>query len=163
MAHKIYIGIDNGISGSIGIISDNGEPIYVPTPIKTEQSYTKTKQMISRVDCVRLRTLFSCFPCGDTFVALERPMLNPTRFKASVSALRSLEATLIMVEEFKFPYAYLDSKEWQKALLPSGLEGDDLKKASKDIGRRLFPNIDWVMFKDADGLLIAEYARRKGL
>jgi hypothetical protein len=89
-------------------------------------------------------------------------MVNSTRFNASLSAIRALEATLIALEESKLPYEYIDSKEWQKHLLPKGLKGsDELKKASLDIGKRLFPSLE--LKKDADGVLIAEYLRRKQL
>jgi len=163
MAHKIYVGVDNGVSGSIGIIFDDGTYLHYPTPIKTQQSYTKAKQNISRIDCEELCKIFEPLAPEDVFVVLERPMVNPTRFKASVSAVRALEATLIVVERRCYPYLYLDSREWQKVMLPSGLEGPDLKIASLDIGKRLFPKIEWKKLKDADGLLMAEYARRKGL
>lgn len=162
MAHKYYIGVDNGVSGSIGIVLWDGCYSFSHTPVKKELSYTKEKQWISRVDYSALMELLTA-PKDDVFVAIERPMINPMRFKASMSACRSLEATLLAVEAKGFPYIYLDSKEWQKAMLPSGLEGDELKKASLDIGKRTFPNIDWKKFKDADGLLIAEYCKRKGL
>ena len=48
------------------------------------------------------------------YCLLERPMVNPTRFQATASALRALEATLNVVELLKFSYSYCDSKEWQK-------------------------------------------------
>lgn len=89
-------------------------------------------------------------------------MVNPGRFLATASALRACEATLIVIESLKIPYQWIDSKEWQKALLPSGLKGPQLKKASKEIGLRLFPNIQ-LKHEDYDGLLIAEYARRQQL
>jgi hypothetical protein len=45
-------------------------------------------------------------------------------------------------------------------LLPKGIKGsDELKKASLDVGVRLFPKLP--LKKDADGILIAEYMRRK--
>jgi hypothetical protein len=87
-------------------------------------------------------------------------MINSTRFNASLSAVRALEATLIALEQFQFRYEYIDSKEWQKLLLPKNIKGsDELKKASLDIGKRMFPDLD--IKKDADGLLIAEYMRLK--
>ena len=73
-----------------------------------------------------------------------------------------LEATIIVLELLKIPFEYIDSKAWQRELLPKGLRKEELKKASLDVGRRLFPQIDWTKFKDADGLLIAEWGRRKG-
>ena len=97
-----------------------------------------------------------------SLVLIERPMVNPARFLASTSALRALEATLIVVEELKLPVRYLDSKEWQSEILPKGVEGpDELKAASLDIGQRLFPSLQFK--KDADSILIAEWARRNNL
>ncbi len=131
-------------------------------PVKTEQNYTKKKQMITRIDASLFYGIISI--CSDVKVLIERPMVNPSRFKATTSALRSLEAVLIPIEAYKHPYEYIDSKEWQKALLPKGVKGTpELKKASRGIGCRLFPQHKELILKhkDADGLLIAEYARRK--
>ena len=55
------------------------------------------------------------------------------------------------------------NKEWQKTMLPQGLKGSDqLKKASMDVGKRLFPCLSAIIdkHKDADGLLMAEHFRR---
>jgi len=163
-----YIGIDNGVTGSIALvtkhISDNR---LVPTPTHKEQSYTKKKQQITRVSFPVLLALFRDLddPEGP-MVLIERPFNNPTGVKATVSAMRCLEATLIAVETMGWRYQYIDSKEWQKALLPSGIKGTpELKAASRDIGKRLFPNLEDAIDKqkDADALLIAEWARRNGL
>lgn len=90
---------------------------------------------------------------------LERPMVNPRRFFASMSAMRAVESTLIALEAFDIPVTYLDSKEWQHVMLPKGLKGDDLKKGSLAIGKKLFPKLPLKV--DADGVLIAEYLRRR--
>ena len=165
-ANKIYVGIDNGVSGTIGWSGyENGNHIYgqIKTPIFSEQSYTKTKGNISRIDFRELKCFFeNMIKKNQLSVFLERPMVNPTRFQASMSALRALESTLVILEILDIPRQYIDSKEWQKVMLPSGLKGtDQLKKASLSIGKRLFPNISCK--PDADGILIAEYARRKQL
>ena len=157
---KNYLGIDNGVTGSIGIILDN-QYFYFKTPIKKELSYTKTKQWLNRIDFDRLKKDLSILNIH--LAIMERPMINPLRWKASMSAMRALEATQIALEQLKIPYQWLDSKEWQKAMLPAGLEKEELKEASLQIGKRLFPNIKWDDFDDADGILIAEYARRKSL
>lgn len=161
--NKVYIGIDNGVSGAVGIIHGSYYSL-VPMPTKSEQSYTKAKQLITRVDFDELGSLLKDYEHNDVLAILERPMVNPGRFKATNSALRCLEAVLICVELFGFPRMYVDSKEWQKMLLPAGLQKDELKKASADIGKRLFPKIQLSSkLKDADALLIAEWARRKAL
>lgn len=161
---KNYIGIDNGVTGAIAIIGDT-EVDFIQTPIKKEQNYTKSKQIVSRIDAQCLESYLRKYKGKESLVILERPMIFPGRFKATLSAMRSMEATLIIVELLELPLIYIDSKEWQRVLLPSGLEKEDLKKASLDIGSRLFPQFKKQILKqkDADALLIAEYARRKGL
>lgn len=162
----IKIGIDNGVSGSIGIVGEGIGARFIKTPIKKELSYQKSKKSyISRIDFPVLYTYFEdLVNLGlPMFASIERPMINSTRFSASISAARSLEATLIILELLKIPYEYCDSKAWQKELLPPGIKGSaEQKKASKDIGIRLFPMFEKEITKhgDADGLLIAEWARR---
>lgn len=156
-------GIDNGVSGSITALSSTGIcELHRIVPTKSEQSYTKTKQSITRIDVIELLAILSSpnfVPHCNNLAVLERPMINPTRFKASVSAARSLEATVIVLEQLGIPYRYIDSKEWQKEMLPSGCEKEELKKAAVDISKRLFPNVKTTTLT-ADSLLIAEYARR---
>ena len=155
---KAYIGIDNGVSGTIGIITDSFA-IIEKTPVNKVQDYTKAKKIINRVDVVELKNMLE-IEDYKIFALLERPMINPTRFAASISAVRAFEATLCVLESMKIPYQFIDSKEWQKELLPKGCSGDELKSASLDIGKRLFPHLN-INHPDMDGLLIAEYARRK--
>jgi hypothetical protein len=162
---KTYIGIDNGVTGSIGVISGS-DYLFERTPTIKQQSYTKTKKNISRIDFFILKIFFEnrMSLLHENLVLIERPMVNPTRFSATLSAMRALESTLICLEELNLPYQYIDSKEWQKALLPKGCKGTaELKQASRDIGRRLFPKLNIKDREDADGILIAEYARRNKL
>ena len=160
---KAYLGIDNGVSGSLAVIYRNGKWNAKKMPIKHELNYTKTKQYLNRIDHVALYGLLKSAydkSQGHLLVLVERPMLNSTRFRASVSALRALEATLIVIERLSLPYKYIDSKEWQKEMLPKGIKGNaELKKASKQIGERLFPGSS--VNKDCDAILIAEWAKRK--
>lgn len=164
---NVFIGIDNGVTGSIGIInsSNNNQVIdFIETPVFSEQNYTKTKANITRIDTKQLLQLLTPYANNENCIAyLERPMVNPGRFKATVSALRALEATLCVLENLNIAHLYIDSKEWQKALLPVGCHGEELKRASIDIGCRLFPmHKDSIKkHKDADGILIAEYCRQK--
>lgn len=170
MAHKIYVGCDNGTTGTVACVGDCVTR-FIETPIVKEQSYTKAKKIISRIDHLSLKQWFldimgTGFVASDLVVVIERPMINPMRFQASVSAARSLEATLCVIEDLGIPHLYVDSRAWQSKLLPKGLQGaPELKKASMDIGLRLFPDQEKVIHKhkDADGLLIAEWARREGL
>ncbi len=153
----IYIGIDNGVTGSIGIVGEEKSEFH-HTPVKNELSYTKAKKWIDRIDWEELRRIL--FGRQVKIIGIERPMVDPRKFATTQSAMRSLEATLVVIENLQYPYRYIDSKEWQKEMLPSGLKGPELKKASLDIGKRLFPQYADKFKKDADGILIAEYLRR---
>jgi len=166
---KIKIGIDNGVTGSIGIIVKdefNTNVFFYKMPVISQQDYTKKKKRIHRIafnafkDIVR----FVCDNEANVEIAIERPMINSTRFNASMSAARALEATLCVLEDLGIGFRYIDSKEWQKAVLPLGLKGSEqLKRASKEIGIRLYPQFTKLITscKDADGLLIAHYLMMK--
>lgn len=166
---KIYIGIDNGVSGSLAFLAPPECATVFRTPCLKVKDYQKGAKRISRIHFSALRgmifeelTKASAPDASHGFVLLERPMVNPLKFKASVSALRAHEATLIVLESLGIAYDYIDSRAWQKMFLP-GVKGEALKPASLDVARRLFPKTDFGKLKDGDALLIAEYARRKNM
>ena len=166
---KTYLGVDNGCTGSMGIIYPDGEWHYVKTPVKKDLNYTKTKQFINRIDhtkfynlCYRAKEKAKVKSDKNILVLLERPMINPTRWKATQSALRAIESQLVMIESLLLPYQFIDSKEWQKEMLPKGVKKEQLKIASTKVAERLFPKSCKKM-DDGDGILIAEFARRKKL
>jgi hypothetical protein len=163
MNTKTYIGIDNGVTGTIGIINGRFGTVFIKTPIIRQQDYTKKKKNIGRIDVLKLNQFLydNIEDLDNCLCIIERPMINSTRFNASISAARALESTLTIIETIKLPYVFIDSKAWQNFLLPKGMKGPDLKKASLDIGIRRFPQFKDLIIKhgDADGILIAEYAR----
>ena len=160
---KIYIGIDNGTSGTIGIILPDGTPQIYHTPVKKEQDYTKNKKLISRLNVLSFRSLFLLHDKDDMVFVLERPLINSRFFNTTVIAARCFESELSQIELIGSRHYFIDSKEWQSALLPKGYHGAGLKKASLDIGNRLFPQLSDFRHPDRDGILIAEYARRQQL
>lgn len=173
----IFIGVDNGVSGSAGILDEQGKAFLYPTPTKQSLNYQKTKvKHITRIDVGAFRKLLSQFRykngVGGSLTTemsckalLERPMINPQRFEATTSALRALEATLIVLESLGIGYEYCDSKSWQKKYLPFISVADKkdypakLKQVSLEVGMRMYPEIDWTGRKDADGILIAKYLK----
>lgn len=158
---KVYIGIDNGTSGTIAVVGDSITPVFVHTPVKKEQNYTKAKKTISRLDCAAFLDIVKQEKGTEVVVLMERPLVNPTRFAATTTALRCFEAELILIETLNYRIIYIDSKEWQSKMLPKGIKGsDELKKLSLDVGNRLFPQFKDFKHPDRDGLLIAEYGRR---
>lgn len=168
----IYIGIDNGVSGSVGIIDERNKAYLYHTPVKKSLNYQKTKvKHITRIAAGAFRSLLTEFVSDSTSIGvlkpakaiIERPMVNPQRFEATTSALRALEATLIVLESLGIGYEYCDSKGWQKKFLPYISVKDKkeypakLKQVSLEVGQRMYPDINWDGFKDGDGILIARY------
>ena len=159
----IYIGIDNGSTGSIGILDGDLSTMHL-TPTKVELNYQKTSpKTIARIDGFNLEEILSHYSDHPHRIGLERPMVNPMHFHATCSAVRSHEATLITFEKLNMSFEYIDSKSWQKMLLPAVKGSRELKKASVQVGIRLFPHLEDIINKrgDADGILIAEYLRRR--
>jgi hypothetical protein len=163
LPNKYFVGIDNGVTGSIGVIEYNGvtkKSSFIKTPVIKCLSYTKEVQHIQRV---KWQELVENLPEAE-MVLIERPMVNPRAFTATQSALRSLESTIIVMEMLGLKYEYIDSKTWQREFIASSVMGhDEMKEASKQIGLKLFPSNGNFIEKhgDADGLLIAEYCFRK--
>lgn len=152
-------GIDNGVTGGITILSRNGTVIvHEKTPVKKCLNYTKKKAFINRIDFDKFKELI--LQAGsNTHFLIERPMVNPKRWVASVSALRCMEATEIIFEQLQIPYEWVDSGEWQKKLLPSGLKGEaELKLAASEVTKRLYPRLK---IHNADCLLIALHCKNK--
>ena len=165
--NKLYIGIDNGVTWSIGIVDPMGYSNFHKTPVNLQQDYTKTKKNVSRINVKDFTNIIKIEMGGRTHAKaiIERPMVNPGRFTATLSAVRCLEATLVILESLNIPYEFVDSKQWQKMLLPAGCKKEQLKTASLDIASRLFPEHKdkFKKQKDGDGMLIAEFARRSQL
>ncbi|MFA5153308.1 MAG: hypothetical protein WC554_12160 [Clostridia bacterium] len=174
---RCVIGIDNGVSGSICVIHDTGEVFYTKAPTFEQLSYQKEKKYFTRIKTSELRkwlrknideaTVIRCY--------LERPFVNPKAFNATLSAVRAYEATLVVIEELGIPYSTIDSQEWQKDMLPKGIintkkskdkkerktQKKEAKRAADDIARKLFPSVPIDFEGGGDGLLIAEWARKK--
>lgn len=159
---KTYIGIDNGVSGTIAVIKD-GSVSFGKTPVVKVQDYTKRKKMISRLDVVEFDLILSGVDPNNAMAVIERPLVNPKMFLATESALRCHEAMLVLIERRGIPYMFVDSRDWQSKMLPKGCTGGELKVMSKEIGNRLFPKFADVKHPDRDALLIAEWARRSSL
>ena len=171
----IYCALDNGVSGSVGWVNETGSSSGAfSMPIFSEQDYVKKKQNVTRINTRELhRSLCDVgeisAPGGkydmNVRIILERPFVNPGMWRATLSAIRAWEATLIVLAEFLWPRIVVDSRGWQKEMLPQGCKGPELKVASVQIGCRLFPDhSDWIKCQgDADSLLLAEFARRNKL
>ena len=155
---KTTIGIDNGPTGTIGILNDRFGALFEETPTQPCLHYgkkgTKT-QRLNREELLRLLTLLESSPI---MAYLERPFTG--RFPAAnISAARFYEATIISLEDLGIGYRTIDSREWQLPMLGKVKGSANLKKASMMRGIEMFPSHAKAIKShgDADGLLIASF------
>lgn len=96
---NVIFGIDNGATGSIACIIKNKQYYdYCETPIKECFDYTQDVQKMNRIDIVELKKWFEKHIKNakqfyknkiKIIVILERPMVNPQRFKQSRLCIKS--------------------------------------------------------------------------
>ena len=156
---RTIIGIDNGSTGTIGIISPSGAK-FIETPIKESLHYGKKGGLIKRLDRQAFRELLSTLNPIDTVVRIERPFTGaPMMIQAMLHAHRFFESTICVLEDMGFGYEVVDSGTWQKPTLGDVKGSAELKKASKLRGIQLYPQFEALIKKhgDADGLLISHY------
>lgn len=135
---------------------------FRPLPVTDVQDFYRCKSIISRVRSMDLLGLLAPLPVEyATRAIIERPA-SSMPFSRHVGTVRRLEAVLVVLELLTIPYEFVDAKEWQRTVLPSGLKaGAPTRRASMDIGKRLFPQHSETInsIGHADALLLAEFYR----
>jgi len=161
-----FIGIDNGCTGSIGIInSDTNEMVFKPTPNKKVLDFqTTSKKYVTRVDFDELCTVLMTCCLDETKVMVEIPLMNPHLWKASISAVRALETTWIALEKSDLSFEFISVHKWRKRFIPgytSTMKAAEAKKLGMEIAIRKFPALadEFRKHGDPDGLLIAEHCK----
>lgn len=156
---------DNGTTGTIGFICGNLVHAMIEVPTKKRESFHKEPRSTRVIDVNALEQAIQFWMeqgkvmPSDIIAYRERPMINPKRWQASMSASRADEAETILLEKLGIKYHYVDSKAWQRHILPSsgkrGTTSDMLKAESKDIGIKMYKHLSDIIEKhgDADGIL----------
>jgi hypothetical protein len=162
----MVIGIDNGSTGSIGILSKDGAT-FEAIPTQDYLHYGKKGSLGKRLHRMGLINLIqSRFDLIRTKVRVyvERPFSGKF-INAVVPAHRFFEATIITLEDLELGYEVVDSGVWQKPILGHVSGSANLKKASKLRGIQLYPSLAKAITEhgDADGLLIAHHFSRTTL
>lgn len=157
------IGLDNGTTGSLSVYdtSLNIMALHI-LPVKKELDYTKKAKHITRIDFPGMCELLTRIKAGnnDIHCFMEKPFMAGAIFmQTSINAFRCMESELIALEECELGYTVINSKDWQKKLIPEGIKGrEELKKAALDVARRLYPYLSEKLTKEnADSVLIAHH------
>ena len=160
---NIIFGIDNGVTGTLSCIIPelNNYIDIIETPVIESDNYTQDVQKINRIDLITLiewlkkHLKFAEELYKDkikSIVILERPMVNPQRFKNSLIAIRAFEATLISLEKLNLQYIIIDSKKWQHHFFGKDTTQIDLKKASLNLSLDILKNYNKELIYDFDNL-----------
>ena len=160
---KTIIGIDNGATGTIGIITPD-QTHFFETPTTPYLHYGKRGSVSNRIDRKELTRLIREALDGIDYtsvrVMIERPFTaGPMMIKAMLGAHRCFEATICVLEDLGLGYEVIDSAEWQAPSLGAVKGSAELKKASMLRGLQMYPQFADLIkrHKDADGLLIAHH------
>jgi hypothetical protein len=171
VAHKIYVGIDNGLDGGVALVSDDGKVLLAT--VTPTFSNGKKRKLCSHM----LNALMDSFRGGsdeELTVVVETPAGSK-----SVSAATSMADSFARIETVLIIGGYrrhfITARTWQKEFwtVPKMAKDQkfDTKAAALLAANRLWPDANWLASpkckKPHDGMvdaaLIAEYARRKGL
>jgi hypothetical protein len=153
------IAIDNGTTGSIGVLAWSHEAVFMTTPIK-EELHGKAGKVIKRIDHRELELALAPFLTAPCRAYVERPFTGgPMMINTAILAARAYEATIIVLERLGIGWQQVDSKEWQSVMLPGVTGSAELKKASKLRGTQLYPSQATAIkaHGDADSLLMAHH------
>lgn len=128
-----FMGIDNGISGAVGVIAPDGITV-VPTPVVKVGTST-------RIDECGLAELIKLHP--ETFVTLEQGQKQP-KFGCKGNFANGFNDGTIqtVLRLLKVPHRVVDPKMWQTDVF-KGIRGlrTTTKGASIEFCRRMFPDI----------------------
>lgn len=167
---SVFIGIDNGSTGSIGIQEYTSKGVrqrvrFFLTPTYMMQDYQKRAKRISQLDMPTLRKVLRRYreDGWEVHIAMERPFTGQFQ-SATVCAARIHQQYIDMFYFMRLPTPQIiDSKQWQGKFLPKGTRKEQLKTLSMELAMKRWPKYADVMqkHKDADGMWICEWMRKE--
>ena len=161
----VFVGIDPGISGAIGVISgDEAWVLDMPTITTEVKRRGKKPSKKNTMDAVALKLHLKII--GPSFVVIEKvPALvsgpGGSRMGSAVSFQmgRSFGICEGVVAGLEFPYILVTPQAWKKAML-AGTNKD--KAAAVIKATQMFPSIPLPRKADhnkAEAMLLAQYAK----
>lgn len=139
--HNVYIGVDNGLSGAIGILfAGSGQatrPENEHHPMVTRSATIAGKDG-RRLHYKAVRDTFNRFSDAGAIIILEYPFRGQNS-RAVGYGMAAWECVMIAAEVAAIPVHHVAAKTWQKELF-GGIKGTaELKKASRVYGETLWP------------------------
>lgn len=160
---RLYVGIDNGLSGAIVALSERGDVVakaLIPTVGKTQGN---------EIDAAAVFSIFAEIGDPERIVAtLETPGKFSKGKQALTSMWDSYGVLRTVLVALKIRHHRIGPQVWQKVMLP-GCKKGDTKPAAFTRAQQLWPSETWLASKLCkkpnggfiDAALIAEYTRLK--
>lgn len=164
MFNKIYIGIDNGISGGIAIIKNQKILEIIPMPIITGSNNRNEYDILAIIKILEKYK-------KDSVMIIEKAQAMPKLGTVQAFSFGKLYGIIISLAcSLKIPYLIIHAKTWQKEMFRD-VSSVNTKQASIIIAKQLYPNQSFLATerskKEHDGmtdaLLLSVYAQRHKL
>jgi len=136
--NKIFVGIDNGLSGGITAIDENQNIIkkWVMPVIKVKKTEYDINEIINIFKYIKQLN-------KQTYVALEHAHVRPISGKrACFMTGLGYGIMQALIGAFSFSYEIINPKQWQKNIF-QGINTGDTKKDSILFCKRKWPEEDW--------------------
>lgn len=162
MNDNAYIGVDNGISGAICLLSPHSKIIdWTDMPIQKARKGNE-------INVISVRGFLRNMTPDNTVFVIEEPGGSKSA-KAAASMAASFGSLRALAVLMGYRLVRVTPQQWQKSIL--GKTQGDSKELSVSMARQLWPDEDWLTTERCkkpnhnacDAALIAEYARRAGL
>jgi hypothetical protein len=139
-----FVGVDNGPTALWTILGADGKLVaHFPVPTKTTKNYQRTvDREVTRINVHQLREMFRPYVGKNILFAVEKPMVMPQRFQATLTAVRAFEATLVAFELMQqdgvgVSYTIANSLDWQKPMIPEALARKEKGKLAEKRRKKL--------------------------
>lgn len=166
---KLYLGIDNSLSGALCLISGSQIVAMTTMPVKEYVPPKKGAKTTREIDIVAVwQWIYDVTGHAlDNVVAMIEKPTNAKTYRAAEAMAGSFHALRAMCELKNLQWQRITPQSWQKIMLP-GCKKGDTKPAALKVAKKLWPKENWLATPRSkvphDGLvdaaLIAEYRRR---
>ena len=169
----IYLGIDPGVTGAVGVVTSDGDAKAWNLPTKVRERATENGKVRRCLDPVVLCELLNDYDPLGCVVVVERTQAGMKGAIANYSLGHSSGVIMGVLAALGFKFQEVRPQEWKRTFgllatkaergLPKQVRTKQAKGSSRKVAQALFPGVSLDRVKDdglAEALLLAEWGRR---
>jgi hypothetical protein len=132
-----YLGIDNGTSGAIALLTPSGAVLCEPVLV---QDLGKEKLLDIAGNLELLQQMIG--GAAQVLVVFEQAQITPQfGYKNNYTNGRNNEFWRVLLTLARIPFTWVNPQRWQREMF-SGIRGDDTKEMADLVRRQRFPGLD---------------------